>query len=72
MEIRDIFTDEVMHFGIGTLPPIIELLTVALAPFPGTGDITNWRIEPNVPIVAGRIRDLETKVGSRARDVPVA
>ena len=72
MEISDVFANEVMHFGGGALPPIVKLLAGAFAPFPSAGDIANRRIEPNVPVVSRRVRNLKTEVRSRSRDIPVA
>ncbi len=72
VKIGDVFADEVMDFGRVAFPPIVEVFVVLFAPLPGGCDVADRRIEPNVPIVSRAIWDFESKVGSGARDVPVA
>src|SRR4051812_36400805 len=72
VKISDVLADEVVNFGRGRLPPIVELLAAALAPLPGAGNVADRRVEPNVPIVARRIGNFEAEVGRRARNVPIA
>ncbi len=35
-------------------------------------DVSDWRVEPNVPIISRRIRNLESEVGRWSRHIPVS
>src|SRR5262245_62184728 len=72
VELRDVFADEVVDFSAGRLPPVVELLAISFAPFPSAGDVADGGVEPDVPVIAGRIGDFETKIGRGPRNVPVA
>ncbi len=73
MKVRDVFADEVMDFTLGTaLPPVLQLFTIRVTPLFRAGDVANRCVEPDVPKVARRIRNLEAKVGPRSADVPIA
>ena len=72
MEVGDVFADEVMDFGIVASPPVVDGFAVLLAPLLGRGDVADRRIEPDVPVIARTVGNLEAKVGRRPRDVPIA
>ncbi len=72
MEISDVLADEVMDFHVVILPPIRELLTVQVTPLLCAGNVANGRIEPDIPVVAGKVRDLEAEVLGGASDIPVS
>ena len=72
MKVRDVLADEVMDFGSLALPPIRQRLVVAFAPLPCRCDVADWGIEPNVPVIVGTIRNGESKIRTRTRDVPVS
>src|SRR5690606_27461534 len=62
VKVGDILADEVMHLALRRLPPISQLLTVGLTPLQRAGDVADRRVEPDIPIVAGRISDLGAKI----------
>ena len=72
MEVGDVLADEVVDLGLGAPPPVVELLAVPIAPLLGRGDVADGGVEPDVPVVAGAVGNLETEVGGRPRDVPIA
>ena len=71
VEIRNVFADEMVNFGRFVTPPLIKVLAVRVAPLPGGGHVADGSIEPDIPEVARRVRDLEAEIRGRSRDVPV-
>ena len=71
VEIRDVLADEVVDFRLLAPPPSVILLAVAITPLLGRGDVSDRRVEPDVPVVAGTVGDLEAEVWRRPRDIPV-
>ena len=66
VEIGDVLADEVVDFGVRVAPPVVELLTGAIAPFKRRGHVADGRVEPDVPVVARAIGDFEAEVGRGA------
>ena len=71
MKIGDVFADEVMDFGLRIAPPLVEFLIMPIAPLTRRRHIANRRIEPNVPVVARTVGNLETEIRRGPRDVPI-
>jgi hypothetical protein len=73
VEIEDVLADEVVQLVAAVrLPPVLEIQPCPGAVVGEGGHVTDRRVEPDVEILARRIRDLETEVRRVARDVPVA
>ena len=66
MKVRDVFADKVMNLSVRILPPLIKVFFLSLAPFFRGRHVTDRRVKPYVPIVAGAVGDLETKIGGWA------
>src|ERR1035441_6326659 len=72
VEVTDVLANEVIQLGGGLgLPILIERGAVRGAPGLEAGDIADRRVEPDVEILARRIRHLDAKIWRIARDVPV-
>ena len=77
MEIEDVLADEMNHLRAGGLRRrgVGESREVdrrpAIAQVAEAAQVADGRIEPDVKILAGRVRDLEAEVGRVARDVPI-
>ena len=71
VEIDDVLADEMILIDVGALQKCIEsdadLREVRLE----AREIADRRVEPDVEVLAGRIRDLDAEVRRVARDVPV-
>ena len=71
VEVGDIFANEVVDLDLVAPPPVVQPLAVALAPLPRRADVADGGVEPDVPVVARAIGDLEAEVGRRPGDVPL-
>ena len=81
MEVEYVLADEMDHFGLfgGSLPRVGERVEIhrlagrrsLVAIVAEAAEVTNGRVEPDVEVLAGRARYLETEVRGIARDVPV-
>ena len=71
MEILNVLADEVVDLCLLALPPVVECFTLTFAPFRRRADVADRRVEPHIPVVAGRVGNFEAEVGGRAGDVPV-
>ena len=65
------FADEMVDLRLVAPPPGVELFPLPLTPLQRRTDIADGRVEPDVPVVAGAIGDLEAKVGCRTGDIPI-
>ena len=72
MEVGNVLADEVVNFAVRVSPPVRQLFTIGLTPFPGAGDVANWCIKPDIPVVARGIWYLKSKIGGRPTDIPVS
>ena len=76
MEVDDVFADDMVNLGgrarVASAPPGSHVLPVRLAPFGRGCQVADGRVEPDVPVVPGGIRNLEAEVGGWSGDVPVA
>ena len=63
MEVSDILADEVVNFGLSVLPPVLQLFAMLVAPLLRRGDVADWGVEPNEPVVTGALRDFKPEVG---------
>jgi hypothetical protein len=70
VEIGDVLPDEVVNFRFRVAPPIVEVFAVFLAPFERRPHIADRRVEPDVPVVAGRIRNFKAEIRRRTRNGP--
>ena len=66
MEVDDVFSNEVMDLCVTALPPVFQFFIVGVTPLLSRTDIANRGVEPDVPIVARRVRNLESKIRSRS------
>ena len=57
--------------AVSGLPVAVEVEPALRGQRREAADVADRRIEPDVEVLAGRIRDLEAEVGRVARDVPV-
>ena len=72
MEIDDVLADEMVNLCLAiTVPVGIEVESFSLAIVGEAGHVAYGRIEPDVKVLAGRARDLESKVGSVTGNVPL-
>ena len=71
VEVNNVLPNEMVDLGIVTLPPIFQLLVVGVAPLLRRTDVANRGIKPDVPIIAGRVGDLETEVRGWPGNVPI-
>ena len=71
VEIRDVLADEVVDFGLRAAPPVVQLLALPPAPLQRRADVADRGVEPDVPVVAGAVGNLEAEVRRRPRNVPV-
>ena len=71
MKVGNVLADEVVDLGVVAGPPGVEVLGSAIAPLPGRGHVADGGVEPDVPVVARRVGDLEAEVRIRSRHVPV-
>ena len=65
VEISDVFADEVVDLGFWVFPPVVQVLSVGVAVLLSGGDVSDRGVEPDVPVIAGAVGDLKTKVGCR-------
>ena len=56
---------------VAGLPVALEIITCALAQVLVAGDVANGRVQPNVEVFVGVTRNLETKIGRIAGDIPI-
>ena len=71
VEIDNVLADKVVHLGGGIrLPEMLEINAFPVAQVLETGEVTNGRVEPDVEVLAGCIRNLEAEIGRIAADVP--
>ena len=52
-------------------PPIVEPLAVRVAPLPRRGQVADGGVEPDVPVIARAVGNLEAEIGRRPRHVPI-
>src|SRR5215210_8723630 len=72
VEIEDVLTDEVDKLRVRSLfYERVEIDGLALSKVFKAAEIADRRIEPDIEILAGCIRDLKTEVGRVARNVPI-
>ena len=72
VEVGDVLADEVVDLGLVAPPPVVEIFPLAVAPLAGRADVPDRGVEPDVPVVARRVGNLEAEVRRRSRNVPVA
>ena len=71
VEVGDVLANEVMDFRLLAAPPIVVLLAVPIAPLLGRPDVSDRRIKPHVPVVAGTVGNLEAEIRRRPRNIPI-
>src|ERR1700685_2805423 len=72
VKIQNVLAYEVMHFGARVdIEEIVELKAGTGAQLREARQISDRRLEPDVEILARRVRNLEAEVRRVARDVPV-
>ena len=63
MKIQNVFTNKMVQLRFGILGPVlIKIQTGVRAELFKAGHVTYRRIQPDVKILAGRIRDFKTKI----------
>ena len=73
VKVEDVLADEVVLLGGAVGPrPLGKIQALTYADLLEAGVVADRRIEPDVEVLARRVRDLEAEVGRVARDVPVA
>ena len=72
MEVNYIFADKMVELSSAiSLPVVIEIHAFAIAEIFKAGHIADWRIQPDIKVLARRIGNLKAKVGSIATDIPL-
>jgi len=73
VEVDDVLADEVIQLGLGAfVPESVEVqLRAACAQVLEAGHVADWRVQPDVEILARLARDLEAEVRRITRDVPL-
>ncbi len=73
VEVDDVLADEVVQLGAGILvPESIEIqLRATCTEVLEARHVADWRIQPDIEVLARLIRNLETEVGRIAGDVPL-
>ncbi|MNQ68867.1 hypothetical protein D3C85_834380 [compost metagenome] len=73
MEVDDVLADEVVQLGAGVLVPegVEVQFRAARAEVLETGHVADGRVQPDVEVLAGGVRDLEAEVGRVTADVPL-
>ena len=72
VEVRDVLADEMVDLDIVAAPPVVQSLAVPVTPLLRGSDVADGSIEPDVPVVAGTVGDLESEIGCGSRDIPIA
>ena len=71
VEVGDVFADEVVKLGVVAFAPEgVKIEVFAVAEGAEARHVANRRIQPDVEVFAGRVRDFKAPVGRVARDVP--
>ena len=74
MEVDDVFTDEVIQLSVGIFLPILiktgRVAALIAQVFERT-HIANWCIQPDIEVLAWRIRDFKTEVWGIAGNIPL-
>ena len=72
VEIEDVLANEMVELGLAAgLPVFVEVQPGLAGEVLETGHVADRRIEPDIEILARRIRNLEAEIRRIARDIPV-
>ena len=73
VEVNDVLADKVIQLGAGIgIPESIKTqFRATLAQVLEAGHVANGRVQPDVKILAGLVRDLEAEVGRITADIPL-
>ena len=72
MEISDVLAQKMMDLRFWIFPLVIKGLVVFVTPLLRRSDVSDRRVKPDVPIISRAVRNFKTKIGRRARNVPIA
>src|SRR5436190_4390211 len=61
VKVSDVLADKMVNLAVVGTPPVVELLAVGRTPLLRRCHVTDRRIEPDVPIIAGAVGNLETE-----------